>query len=82
MHQRGDLGAVGEVRRDCRVLAKPRCAASGLVLVQPKLTPLLFLHKPRPESSVLALRIANGGEPYEHSEWRKRVHAEFVPAQG
>lgn len=42
VHQHGGLGAVGEVRRDCRVLAKPRCAASELVLVQPKLTPPLF----------------------------------------
>jgi hypothetical protein len=41
-----------------------------------------FLHKRQPESTVLATRIPNGGELYEHSEWRKRVHVEFAPAQG
>jgi hypothetical protein len=46
VHQHGDLGAVGEVRRDCRVLAKPRCAASRLELVQPKLL-FCISHSPR-----------------------------------
>ena len=65
---------------DCRVPAKPRCAASGLVLVQPKLTPLLFCISDSPR--VPCLPQSNGGELYEHSEWRKRVRVEFAPAQG
>jgi hypothetical protein len=81
VHQHGDLWAMSEVRRDCRVPAKPRCAASELVLVQPKLAPLLFCisHSPRVPCLQQESRTE---ELYEHSEWRKHLHVEFVPAQG